>query len=200
MLGIIFLSSTKSLIGRTITTSAPCSKNMVLVDGVRTPFLKQSTDYKSLMPHDLQRMAMVGLLQRTGFDPSFIEYVCVTTIMQEVKTHNIARDAALVAGMSYHAPAYTLQMACIGSNQAITTCLGLMHSGLFDICLAGGVEFPSDLPIRHSRKMRQWMLDQEPIREIIFGAPQKAKTPAAMLSAVAKLRPNVFAPDFPSTI
>ena len=33
-------------------------KNVVLVEGVRTPFLMSGTDYKDLMPHDLQRAAL----------------------------------------------------------------------------------------------------------------------------------------------
>merc|ERR1712051_450128 len=45
----------------------------------------------------------------------------------------------------------------------------------------------SDVPIRHSRKMRQWML-----------ASQKAKTPAAQLSAISKLRPSWLAPELPA--
>ena len=45
--------------GLATTANAAQQKNMVLVDGVRTPFLQSSTDYKNLMPHDLQRMAMV---------------------------------------------------------------------------------------------------------------------------------------------
>lgn len=35
---------------------------------------------------------------------------------------------------------------------------GLMHAGVYDACIAGGVEFMSDVPIRHSRKMRELML------------------------------------------
>merc|ERR1719331_857544 len=146
-----------------------------------------STDYKTLMPHDLQRMALVGLLQRTGLDPGLIDYVCVGTVIQEVKTSNIAREAALGAGISDRVPAHTVTMACISSNQAITTCLGLMYAGVYDVCVAGGVEFMSDVPIRHSRKMRQWML-----------ASQKAKTPAAQLSAISKLRPSWLAPELPA--
>ena len=61
--------------------------------------------------------------------------------------------------------------------QAITTCLGMMHAGVYDVCLAGGVEFMSDVPIRHSRKMRAWML-----------ASQKQKGPAKMLGHISKLR------------
>jgi hypothetical protein len=35
-------------------------KNIVLVDGVRTPFLTSGSDYKDMMPHDLQREALKG--------------------------------------------------------------------------------------------------------------------------------------------
>lgn len=33
-----------------------------------------------------------------------------------------------------------------------------MHAGVYDVCVAGGVEFMSDVPIRHSRKMRELLL------------------------------------------
>ena len=58
--------------------------------------------------------------------------------------------------------------------------------GVYDVCIAGGVETMSDVPIRHSRKMRQWML-----------ASQKMKTPMKMLGHVAKLRPAYFTPELP---
>jgi len=132
-------------------------------------------------------MALVGLLQRTGLDKDLVDYICCGTVIQEVKTSNVAREAALGAGFSDRIPAHTVTMACISSNQAITTCLGLMNAGVYDICIAGGVEFMSDVPIRHSRKMRQWML-----------ALQKAKTPMAMLAHATKLRPDYFSPELPA--
>ena len=52
---------------------------------------------------------------------------------QEVKTSNIAREAALGAGFSDRIPAHTVTMACISANQAITTCLGMMAMGKMDI-------------------------------------------------------------------
>jgi len=161
-------------------------KNLVLVDGVRTPFQMSSTTYKELMPHDLQREAFINLLRRTGLDPSLVEYICAGTVIQEVKTSNVTREAALGAGFSDRIPAHTVTMACISSNQSITTCLGLMSQGVYDVCVAGGVETMSDVPIRHSRKMRQWML-----------ASQKMKTPVKMLGHVAKLRPAFFTPELP---
>ena len=58
--------------------------------------------------------------------------------------------------------------------------------GAYDVCVAGGVESMSDVPIRHSRKMRQWML-----------ASQSKKTPQALLGHLAKLRPGYLAPELP---
>ena len=71
------------------------------------------------MPHDLQRMAMVGLLERTGLDKDLVDYICMGTVIQEVKTSNVAREAALGAGFSDRIPAHTVTMACISSNVVI---------------------------------------------------------------------------------
>merc|ERR1712025_1465465 len=67
------------------------------------------------------------------------------------------------------------------------TCLGLMSQGVYDVCIAGGVEFMSDVPIRHSRKMRSLML-----------SANKAKTMGARLSLLSKIRPDYLAPELPA--
>jgi len=146
------------------------------------------TDYKNLMPHDLARAALQGLAKRTNLDKNDIGYICMGTVIQEVKTSNITREAALGAGFSKHTPSHTVTQACISSNQAITTGMGLLASGFTDSVIAGGVEFMSDVPIRHSRKMRQLMLSMN-----------KAKTPAARLSIISRmLNPKVLTPELPA--
>lgn len=57
------------------------------------------------------------------------------TVIQEVKTSNIAREAALAAGFSNKTPAHTVTMACISANQAITTGVGLIATGTYDVKL-----------------------------------------------------------------
>ena len=68
-------------------------------------------------------------------------------------------------------------------------CLGIgyMHSGVYDVCVAGGVEFMSDVPIRHSRKMRGVMLKAN-----------KAKTFGQRLSLLAQLDLKAFIPELPA--
>jgi acetyl-CoA acyltransferase len=104
-----------------------------------------------------------------------------------VKTSNVAREAALGAGFSDRIPAHTVTMACISSNQSISTCLGFINAGIYDVAIAGGVEFMSDVPIRHSRKMRQLMLKAN-----------KAKSPLQMLSLLGEFRPGHLAPELPA--
>jgi len=161
-------------------------KNIVFVDGVRTPFLPSGTDYSKLMPHELARHALLNLMRRTGVPREVVDYIIYGTVIQEVKTSNIARDAALAAGFSNRTPAHTVTQACISSNQAITTGIGMIAAGVYDVIVAGGVETMSDVPIRHSRKMRSLML-----------RANKAKTPLQKLSLLASFRPDFLVPELP---
>jgi len=163
-------------------------RNIVLVEGVRTPFLVSGTDYKDLMPHDLARGALQGLIKRTGLSREAVDHIIFGTVIQEVKTSNIAREASLGAGFSDRIPSHTVTQACISSNQAITTGIGYIASGYCDTVIAGGVEFMSDVPIRHSRRMRQLML-----------AINKAKTAGARMSIIMQmLNPSVLTPELPA--
>ena len=62
--------------------------------------------------------------------------------------------------------------------------MGLIACGVYDIIVAGGVEFMSDIPIRHSRKMRSLLLKAN-----------RAKTVVQKLNLLASIRPSFFAPE-----
>ncbi|XP_016974010.1 trifunctional enzyme subunit beta, mitochondrial [Drosophila rhopaloa] len=163
------------------------SQNIVLVDGVRTPFLTSGTSYSKLMPHELARHSLLSLLQKNSLDKELIDYIVYGSVIQEVKTSNIAREAALAAGFSNKTPAHTVTMACISSNAAITTGMGLIATNTYDVIVAGGVEFMSDVPIRHSRKMRSLLLKAN-----------KAKTLGQRLALLSTFRPDFLAPELPA--
>uniref|UniRef100_A0A8C4FN95 Trifunctional enzyme subunit beta, mitochondrial n=1 Tax=Denticeps clupeoides TaxID=299321 RepID=A0A8C4FN95_9TELE len=169
------------------TLAKPNVKNIVLVDGVRTPFLLSGTSYSDLMPHDLGRGALQGLLNRTGVPKEIVDHIIYGIVIQEVKTSNVAREAALGAGFSDKTPAHTVTMACISSNQAMTSAVGLIAAGQCDVVVAGGVEFMSDVPIRHSRKMRKTMLSLN-----------KAKTLGQRLSLLGSIRMGHLMPELPA--
>jgi len=161
--------------------------NIVLVDGVRTPFLTAFSSYKNMMPHDLGKEALLGLLKKTGIPAEQIEYLIMGSVIQEVKTANIARESMLAGGFPSSTPAHTVTMACISSNQAITSCMGLIHSGACDITVAGGVEFMSDVPIRLNRDLRKKLLTLN-----------RAKSAGQRMSILSSIRPRHLTPELPA--
>ncbi|PSN46800.1 Trifunctional enzyme subunit beta [Blattella germanica] len=178
------LSATNSSWAPRKTVADKTGKNIVFVDAVRTPFLLSGTDYSKLMPHDLARHSLLSLLRKTGIDKEVVDYIIYGSVIQEVKTSNIAREAALAAGFSDRTPAHTVTMACISSNQSITTGIGLIAAGAYDVVVAGGVEFMSDVPIRLSRKLRSLLLKST-----------KAKTLPQKLQLLSTFRPSFLAPE-----
>uniref|UniRef100_A0A6G1S4N8 acetyl-CoA C-acyltransferase n=1 Tax=Aceria tosichella TaxID=561515 RepID=A0A6G1S4N8_9ACAR len=146
-------------------------KNVVLVDGVRTPFAQSSTVYKDLIAYQLQRMAFLSLIKRTGLPTSSIDHVISGTVIQENKTSNIAHEAAATAGLPKNIPCATVTLACISSNYAITTAMSHIGQGVYDSVVCGGVETMSDVPIRISRPARQLALKMNKAR----GFSQMAK-------------------------
>nr|XP_058959667.1 trifunctional enzyme subunit beta, mitochondrial-like [Pocillopora verrucosa] len=167
--------------------SKAAGRNIVLVEGVRTPFLMAGTSYADLLSHDIQRGALEGLVTRTGISKDVVDHIVIGTVIQEVKTSNISREAALGAGFSDKTPCHTVTMACISSNQAITSAVGLIASGQCDTVIAGGVEFMSDVPIRLSRPLRKTLLSLN-----------KAKSLGARLGLLSKIRPKFLSPELPA--
>ncbi|CAM4864470.1 unnamed protein product [Rotaria socialis] len=179
-------------------------REVVFIDGVRTPFLQSFTAYKDLMGYQLARHALLGLLKRTNIDKSVPDYCVMGTVIQEVRTSNIAREALLSAGLSNKIPAHTVTMACISSNVAMATESFDFHSiakvfpisvlmdgpyrnslsakdiatGQNDIIIAGGVDFMSDVPIRYPRSMRKLLLSLNRAKS----TPQRLGLATKMLS------------------
>jgi len=166
--------------------SGRVKQNIVVVEGVRTPFVTSGSVFSELKPHDLAREAIKGLLNRTQLPPEEVDHVVMGTVIQEVKTSNVAREAMLGAGMSDRTPAHTVTLACISSNVAVTNCMNMIATGQADVCIAGGTETMSDVPIRFSQNMRKAMLKST-----------KVKSMGGYLGLAASLKLKDLAPELP---
>lgn len=103
----------------------------------RIPFTLAGTVYGDYLAVDLARMAIKGLLTKTAVDPSSIDYLYYGTVIQEPRTSNIAREAAMGAGIPISVPSSTVTMACISSNLAISSGAEKILAGQADIIVAG---------------------------------------------------------------
>lgn len=172
---------------RNLSTTSSLRKNIVLIDGVRTPFAHSQTLYKDLLAYQLQREAFLSLIKRTGVPKESIDYIISGTVIQENKTSNIAHEAAATAAFPSNIPCATTTLACISSNHAITTAMGYIHMGVYDTAMCGGVETMSDVPIRISRDARKLALEAN-----------KAKSMGQIASILLKLRPKHLSLDLPA--
>lgn len=139
------------------------------------------------MAYDLARTAISGLLDKTGISPSSVEHVVMGTVIQEVRTSNVAREAMLAAGIPNSTPAHTVSMACISANQATTTLADRIAAGQIDVGISGGTETMSDVPIRVSRNMRKKLLEA-----------QKYKSPLQYLGLLKGFKLRDLAPELPA--
>lgn len=160
-------------------------RRAVIVDGCRIPFQRSLTGYGNMSCYDLGRMALKGLLHRTQIEPEVIDRLIAGCVIQDVNTTNVAREIALGVGLE-HVPAYTVTMACISANQAITNAADLIKSGEADTVIAGGTETASDFPIRVSKKMRRKLLEA-----------QKYRRPLEYFQLFKGLRMKDLIPDIP---
>ena len=167
--------------------SDPPGRTAVFVEGCRLPFQRAGTGYADLMAYDMGRMVLRSLLTRTGLPADRIERVVMGTVVQDVNTSNVARESALAAGIPNHVPAFTVTMACISSNQAVTSGVDLIRCGQVDIMAAGGTETLSDPPIRLQR----------PVRKRLFEA-RNAKSTGDYLDLLDGLSPGDLLPESPS--
>ena len=90
---------------------------IAILDGARIPFQQSGTIYKKLIAYDLVNGCFNGLLDRNEEIKKDIDLVTVGTVMQEVKTSNLARESAIKCGLSPTVPAQTISQACISSSR-----------------------------------------------------------------------------------
>ena len=99
-------------------------RRVVVVDGVRTPFVRSGTVFSEMSAYDLGRCAVSALLHRTGLDPGEVDLLVYGNVIQDCNTSNLAREVGLASGLPEKVPAYTVTVACISANLAFETARG----------------------------------------------------------------------------
>jgi len=122
-----------------------------IVDAVRSPVGRRGGGLASVHPADLGAHPIRTLVERGGFDPAAIEdviYGCLDAIGSQAG--DIARTAALAAGLPESVPGVTIDRQCGSSQQAVHFAAQAVMSGTTDLVLAGGVQKMSQYPILSS--------------------------------------------------
>lgn len=126
------------------------TNDAVLVDAVRSPSGKGKPGgaLSGLHPVDMLRQVLQELLRRNDFDPTLIDDVIAGCVSQTGdQALNIARTAALAAGLPESVPGTTVDRQCGSSQQAAHFAAQGVIAGAYDIVIACGVESMSRIPM-----------------------------------------------------
>ena len=121
-------------------------KEVVIVDGVRTPVGNHGGALRTLSATNLLTTVFKALIARLKIDPTQIDEVIVGCIAQPSDAPNIARVCALYAGVPKEVPALTVARNCDSGMDAIVEAWRRIQLDEGDIYMVGGVESMSNIP------------------------------------------------------
>jgi acetyl-CoA acyltransferase len=104
--------------------------------------------FRDMRPDDLAAAALAGLVERSGVDPAAIEDVILGCAFPEGEQGmNVARIAALRAGLPYQIPAMTVNRFCSSGLQSVALAAERIVAGFADCIVAGGTESMTCVPM-----------------------------------------------------
>ncbi len=133
-------------------------KEVVIVDGVRTPIGRMGGTLSGFRPEELAAIALKGLLDKTKLDPSIVEDILIGHACTNNAAVNIARWASLRAGFPVTVPAQTVERQCGSALQTVNSAAVAIMAGLGDIYIAGGCESWSTQPYLMERQKAPFSL------------------------------------------
>lgn len=121
-------------------------KEVVLAGGVRTAIGRFGGSLKDVPAAELGAICIAEALRRAGIAPEAVDEVLLGCILQSGLGQNIARQAAMGAGIPVGVPATTINNVCGSGLKAVNLAAAMIAAGDADIVVVGGAENMSASP------------------------------------------------------
>jgi len=134
-----------------------------IIDAIRTPVGRRNGALAGVRADELAASTLSEIVSRTGIDPNAIDDVvmgCVTQVHEQGV--NVARNAALIAGLPVDVTGTTVNRLCGSSQQALNFAAMGVSSGHQDIVIAAGVESMSRISMGSDMFLQGEMLIPSP--------------------------------------
>lgn len=128
-------------------------ENVYIMGAVRTAVGKYGGSLKSVPAHTMGALVIQEAVRRSGVNKEWIDEVILGEVRQSTEASNIARCAALEAGLPENVPGFTVNRLCASAMQATFSGCQEIWCGEADVIVAGGTENMSRAPhyLRHER-------------------------------------------------
>lgn len=158
-------------------------RDVVIIDGVRTPLAKSGTKLKDVHAAELGRVAMKETIARTNIDVKLIDEVIVGNAGNPSDAVNISRVIALNSGIPQNVSAFTVHRNCASALEAVASGYERIKSGSCETVMVGGTESMTQMPLLFSQAFAN-----------VFGELAGAKTLGQKLSVISKLKLKYLTP------
>ena len=125
-------------------------KNVVIVDGLRTPFGRLGGGLRQFHNVEMGGMVIKGLLEKTQLDPKEVDAVYYGTANGDALCPNPARYAALLGGLPYESSAVAVEMQCGSAIASINHAAYRILNNDADVIMVGGGETFSQRYVKFS--------------------------------------------------
>ncbi|WP_134684734.1 thiolase family protein [Brevibacillus migulae] len=154
---------------------------IVIVAAGRTPIGSFGGVLKDVSARKLAEITIRSVIERAGIDPGLVDEVILGNCLQRSDEANIARVAAIDAGLGKEVTGFTVQRQCSSGMQAIVSGFAQIALGDREVVVAGGVESMSNAPyvlksarwgnrITHGEMTdSMWELLTDPHHQILMG-------------------------------
>ena len=173
------------------------ARDVVFVDGVRTPFGKSGPKgiYAETRADDLVVRVIRELLRRNpALPPERVGEVAIAATTQiGDQGLTIGRSAAILAGLPVTVPGYAIDRMCAGAMTAVTTTAGEVALGAADIAIAGGVEHMGRHPMGEQVDPNPRFVSEKLVDESALFMGMTAENLHDRFPAITKERADAYA-------
>ena len=132
-------------------------REVVIINALRTPIGRHAGTLAAVRPDDMAALVIKAVVEDAGIDPAIIEEVYMGCANQAGEDNrNVARMAALLAGLPYHVAAVTFNRLCASGLNAVNQAARAIMAGEGDVFIAGGVENMSRAPYSFPKNPQSW--------------------------------------------
>ncbi|HTX44660.1 MAG TPA: acetyl-CoA C-acetyltransferase [Solirubrobacteraceae bacterium] len=162
------------------------ARRVAVLGGNRIPFARQDGRYAKASNQDMLTATLNNVVDKFGLQGETLGEVAAGAVLKHSRDFNLARESVLGSKLAPETPAYDVQQACGTGLEATILVANKVALGQVDVGIAGGVDTTSDAPLAINENLREILLEVN-----------RAKTNAARVKALAKLRPGQIVPEIP---
>jgi acetyl-CoA C-acetyltransferase len=162
------------------------ARRVAVLGGIRIPFARQNGPYARASNQDMLTATLEVLISKYSLEDETLGEVAAGGVLKHSRDFNLTRECVLGSRLDPHTPAYEVQQACGTGLETAILVANKIALGQVDSAVAGGFDTTSDAPIAINEDLRQILLQAN-----------RAKSNAARVTALAKLRPQQIVPQLP---